>query len=517
MLQRSDVNNTPTWPIYSASVLIDRPQKDVFDYVIDRRHYHRWFPGIVEMVPADDLPIDAPGKKYAEIARGPTGKLDHLTPDTTAVDVPYSFSMDVDLQPVLPRFTYEFVPVGDTKTRFTIRCEATANGLLSMIARKVMRAVLNKRGAPALQTLKTILEARPNTLMRAAEVRQFGRPEKVFDVNPTAVRPAPGAGEILVRVIAASLNPIEAKRRSGYGRTLLAKKGGVEWPIILGSDFAGTVVSVGEGVNQFKLGDAVFGAKGVTSSGTYADYVCVSTDEVKLKPASVSFAEAAAMPYAFLTVWAAMFEGTGLSPADFEGKRVFVQGGAGGVGNAAIQLAQALGAYVATTCSTDAVELCEKLGADMVIDYQAEAYDQRLSDYDFALETVGGELEDRTLSILKMDGTAVYSTIAHPLLHYGDLYGFPRGLIKALREKARCKRAAKARGIAYHWSVFEPNRLGLKSLADMLENNRIEPEISRRFPLEEIAEAHQFLERGHARGKSLVIMDDELAEEEAAK
>lgn len=498
-------------PILSRSIEIDCAPQKAFEYVIDRRNYHRWFPGIIEMRPIDDLPIDAAGKRYAEIARLPTGAIEQITPETIFVDPPNAFAMDVDLQPVLPRFHYSFRKTPTGGTRFLFECHARGEGPIVPIGRFVMNRVLNVRAARGLQRLKAILEASPGALMRAAEIRMFGDAERVIDINPVALRPAPAEDEVLVRVIATSVNPIETKRRAGYGRVLLAKKGGVRWPVVLGADFAGVVEVVGARVKGLKPGDEVFGAKEVSSEGALADYVRVKASQANLKPVDITFAEAAAAPYVFLTAWAALVGEAGLSPENARGKKILIQAGSGGVGGAAIQLAKAWGAEVATTCMSDGVALCRAQGADHVFNAEKDDFTTRISNYDIAFDTVGGEQEERSISILKSGG--VFVTIIHPLLQYGDDYGFPRGVIKALAEKGRKRKSANRRGIGYHWAIFKSDKAALSALAGLMSAGKFRSIIDRQFPLEDVAAAHRHVEAGRALGKTIVELDAQLANE----
>jgi NADPH:quinone reductase-like Zn-dependent oxidoreductase len=501
-------------PICTHAIEINRPPREVFDFVIDRRNYHRWFPGIVEMRPIDDLPVDAVGKRYAEIARLPTGALEQITPETVLVDPPNAFAMDVDLKPVLPRFRYSFLKTHNGGTNFLFECHARGEGPLTPLGRFVMNRVLGVRAPRALVRLKTILEEAQGTLMRAAEIRMFGDAARVFDVNPVALRPEPADDEVLVRVVATSVNPIETKRRAGYGRVLLAKKGGVRWPIVLGADFAGIVETAGRKVNNMRPGEAVFGAKEISSQGALAEFICVKAEQAIAKPDNVSFSEAAALSYVFLTAWSALVRQAGLRPENARGKKILIQAGSGGVGGVAVQLAKAWGAEVATTCRSDGVALCRSLGADRIFNADTEDFTAQIEDFDIAFDTVGGAQEERSISVPKPGG--VFVTIIHPLLQYGDDFGFPRGLIKALAEKGRKRRAARKRGVAYHWATFAPDAAALSTLADLVSRRALRAQLDRRFSLDEVAAAHRHVEAGRALGKTIIDIDPLLTNERSA-
>ena len=483
--------------IWMSEIDIECPQADVFDYVVDRRNYHRWFPGIIEMVPVDDSPAATPGKRYVERAMMPGNRIAVLNPLTVEIRAPECFAMDVDLKPVLPRFEYRFEKLGDTHTRFSMHVSCRARAPLALVGQKVMGKVLGKRGPGALRRLKTILEAKPDTLMRGAEIREFG-PPNVLAVSATVPRPRPQPGELLVRIDCASLNPIDVRRRAGYGAALLKFKGGTEWPITLGSDFAGTVVDVGPGVSGFQTDDRVFGCKPLSSEGTHAEYVAVDARHARLLPDHVPIEAGASLAYAWLTAWAALVRDCQLKA----GEHVFVNGGSGGVGMAAILLAKSRGCTVSATCAGDAQALVRNFGADVVIDYQAQDLGDLETDADIVLDCVGNA-EPAMDTLLKRGGA--FATVVHPLLSNADTRGVPVGLLSSKWDLAGRRRRARKLGVRYFWSTFDSCDDALDALATRLESG-VEPAIQAVFPLEEIALAHAALERGHARGKTLIKM-----------
>src|SRR5688572_26361405 len=213
--------------------------------------------------------------------------------------------------------------------------------------------------------------------MRAVRVDEFGDRSVLKIV--TIDRPTPGEGELLVRVHAAAVNPVDWKMRQGGGRM------GMKTPFTPGFDVSGVVESVGAGVTKFKAGDAIFAMLDLRRGGGYAEYAIVKESEAAMKPAKVSHVEAAAVPLAALTAWQALFDTAKLE----KGQTVLIHAGAGGVGSAAIQLAKWKGARVIATASKENQEFLRKLGADETIDYRAEKFEDRAKDVDVVLDPVG--------------------------------------------------------------------------------------------------------------------------------
>jgi len=346
--------------------------------------------------------------------------------------------------------------------------------------------------------------------MRSAVIRKYGAAADVLTIETSKV-PQPGKHDVLVRQYATSVNPIDYRMRGGYGRVMLSKLRGFELPLVLGRDIAGEVVKTGSSVTNLKVGDRVFGVASQKSQGTYSEYVVASSEDLVSIPqrkgenSLMDFEEAAALPYVACTVWDALVTKAALGPHNSAGKKVFVQGGSGGIGSVAIQLLKSWGAYVATTCSTSQVESVYALGADEVIDYTTEDYSTMLSDYDVALETVGGPLEKKTLSILRQDGEGVFVTLIHPLLQTFDDSGLVRGGVKnlSLFTKAKCR--AREYGVKrYYWSIFKPSNEALSTAAELVGQGRLNPKIDCTFELSEIAAAHQYCEQGNAHGKVVI-------------
>ncbi|WP_211230439.1 NADP-dependent oxidoreductase [Inquilinus limosus] len=303
--------------------------------------------------------------------------------------------------------------------------------------------------------------------MRSVRIHEFGGPE-VLAVEEIAT-PHPMAGEVLVRVHAAGVNPVDYKVRSGQyppvGRDRL--------PVVLGRDIAGEVVESGGGRGDLPaVGDPVYAMLGPDRGG-YADYAVVKSEEVAPKPEGLSDAEAAAVPLAALTAWQGLFDHGGLQP----GQRVLIHGGAGGVGHFAVQFAKARGAFVATTVSGDDLAFAHELGADQAVDYKADRFEDRVEPVDMVFDLVAGETQDRSWAVLKPGGILV-STLGRPP-----------------EEKAR---AHRARGAGY---MVQPNGRQLDEIRRLIEDRQVRPVVGAVLPLKEASAAHERLERHRLRGK----------------
>ena len=236
--------------------------------------------------------------------------------------------------------------------------------------------------------------------MKAFVVERYGDADTVRagDVPDPQV----GAHDVLVRIHAASVNPVDLKIRDGDLKAILPLRA----PFVLGNDLAGTVVAVGARVTRFAAGDEVYAHPDQNRMGTFAEFIAIHQDDVASKPATLTMAEAASIPLVGLTAWQALVERADLRP----GQKVLIHAGAGGVGTIAIQLAKHLGASVATTASATKTDVVKSLGADIVIDYRKQAFETILHDYDVVLDTVGGETLDKSLQVLKPGGTVISVT-----------------------------------------------------------------------------------------------------------
>ena len=332
--------------------------------------------------------------------------------------------------------------------------------------------------------------------MRAATIHGYGGPE-VFRIE-TLERPAVGPRDVLVQVRAASVNPVDYKIRSGAQRALIRHR----FPAVLGLDLSGVVQEVGSKVTSFSPGDEVFGSPTHRRQGTYAELVSVDERALALKPPRLSHEEAASLPLVGLTAWQCLVSSAKLKA----GEKVLIQAGAGGVGTFAIQLAKHLGAKVATTCSSRNVELVRRLGADVVIDYTKEQFEDSLRDYDVVLESLGGEALPRARKVLKRSGRLVYISTGLPqnAARYGPYLGALATGLQSLSFWASTALSGRSARVV----VRTPDGGQLEQIAALVEAGAIEPVIERCFELEEIAEAHEAIERGRTRGKLVIALKD---------
>jgi reticulon-4-interacting protein 1, mitochondrial len=337
--------------------------------------------------------------------------------------------------------------------------------------------------------------------VRAVRIEKFGPPEvlRVIDDEPV---PEAGAGEILVRVEATSVNPIDCAVRSGYGAAFFTSRGLMRMPLIPGRDIAGTVDAVGQGVTRFAVGDPVFAA--VTNFAT-AEFVRVPAAWAAPMPRSLSFSQAASLPYVALTTWSALVDVVGLTASSTKGKKVIVPRGAGGVGSFAIQLMKAWGAHVASTCSTRNVEFVRQLGADVVVDYTKENVAEVLSGYDVAFDTTF-DLEEQLLGALKRDAGAAYVSIVTPKIRLTDQHGVTEGLKRA-EELLAARKVEQARlGRRYEWAFMEPNGDALARIGQLVDSGKIRPIVDSVYEMSAIAQAHERCESRQARGKIVVTI-----------
>jgi len=328
--------------------------------------------------------------------------------------------------------------------------------------------------------------------MRAAVIHRYGGP----DVLAVEERPAPAVGprDVLIDVRAASLNPIDFKLRERKVWPVLRPS----FPLILGCDVAGVVALVGAAVTRFAPGDEVYARLEKGRMGGLAEQVAAAEPVVAKKPAQASFEEAASIPLAGLTALQALREAAGLRP----GQRVLVHAGAGGVGSLAIQIAKILGLHVATTTSGKNADFVRSLGADEVVDYTKEDVAARLRDLDAVFDTLGDASEIRSMTLVKPGGVVVgVSGLPDP--GFAMLPWFARPIVWM---RTRARRAAIARtGARFVYLFMRPDGDQLAELAAWIDVGRLRPVVHRTYPLAEAREAFAELERGHARGKIVVV------------
>lgn len=310
--------------------------------------------------------------------------------------------------------------------------------------------------------------------MHAITQRSFGGPEvlEVTDID----RPEPLPSEVLVRIHAAAVNPVDAMTRSGV-LPLLGDP-----PFILGWDVSGVVEEVVPGVTRFQVGDEVYGMPFFPrQGGAYAEYVAVPSRQLARKPANMDHIQAAALPLAGLTAWQSLVDTARLQA----GQTVLIHGGGGGVGHLAIQIAKAYGAEVITTASAAKHDFVRDLGADDVIDYRRADFTEVVTNADIVLDTVGGDYGPRSIRALRAGGLLV--TVVD-------------------RASTALQEAAVAAGRRFAGVTVEPDHVGLQGIADLVEAGKLHPYVEHTLPLAEAAKAHQLIESGRTQGKVVLTV-----------
>ncbi len=308
--------------------------------------------------------------------------------------------------------------------------------------------------------------------MKAVRIHEYGN----SDVLQFEDAPVPSAkpNEVLIRVVAASVNPVDWKIREGYLKEMIA----YEMPLTLGWDVSGVVESVGADVTRFKVGDAVYSRPDIKRNGTYAEYVIVREDELAFKPQTISHAEAASLPLTGITAWEVLITTANVSA----GQKVLIHAGSGGVGSLAIQLAKSRGAYVIATTSGKNSALVKSLGADQVIDYKKENFTDVLHDVDVVFDTLGGDVQESSWSVLKQNGILV-SIVSPPSAD-----------------------KAKELGVRSAFVFIEPSATILEQLAGLVDEGKVRPIVGAEFALKDIAKAHALSETGHSVGKIVLYV-----------
>ncbi|WBU61827.1 NADP-dependent oxidoreductase [Paracoccus albus] len=315
-------------------------------------------------------------------------------------------------------------------------------------------------------------------------------------------RPQPGRDEVLVKVHAAGLNPVDYKIREGKLKAILR----FPLPTVMGSELSGIVESVGEGVSKFAPGDRVFARMPKDKMGAFAEYAVVPAKFLARVPDALSLSDAAGVPLAGLTALQALRDEIGLKP----GSRVFISAGAGGVGTFAIQIAKSLGAEVATTASPRGRELVERLGADEVIDYTSQRFRDRLSDMDGALDLTGGDDLTDAFAIVKPGATVVsVAALPEPQTARKDLDMGPMMATVFWFISRNLRKEARKNDANYRFLFMRPSGPDLAALAGLIEAGRLQPVVDRVFPFAEMKEAMAYLESGRAKGKVIVEMAKE--------
>jgi len=309
------------------------------------------------------------------------------------------------------------------------------------------------------------------TTMKAIRFHDYGGPEVLRYED--APRPAPVKDEVLVKVHATSVNPVDWHIRAGHLRGFR----GYPMPFIPGWDFSGVIEAVGPGVEDWKKGDEVYGHPSIAASGTYAEYAIAPVGTFARKPKSLDHAHAAAIPLAGLTAWQALFDhGKATS-----GQKVLIHAAAGGVGIFAVQFARIKGLQVVATASAANHGLLRELGASQVIDYNTTRFEDAVHDADIVIESKGGEVRERSWKTLKKGGILVALIGPAPAQQTADEYGVRQTLM---------------------W--VQGNQAQLEEIAALVDSGQVRPVIDTVFPLQDAAKAHEYSQAGHARGKIIL-------------
>ncbi|MGW7259151.1 NADP-dependent oxidoreductase [Streptomyces sp. NPDC054834] len=310
-------------------------------------------------------------------------------------------------------------------------------------------------------------------------------------------QPHVGADDVLIRIHAASVNPLDLKIRDGDFKAILPYR----VPFVLGNDLAGTVVEVGAAVRRFSTGDEVYARPDKDRIGTFAELIAVRQDDVALKPTTLTMAEAASLPLVALTAWQALVERAQVQP----GQKVLIHAGSGGVGTIAVQLAKRLGAEVATTTSTANIDLVKSLGADTVVDYKMQAFETVLHDYDVVLDPLGGENLEKSLRILKPGGKVI-SIAGPPDAAFARELGANPILGAAMAALSfRTRRRARRRHVTYEFLFMRASGDQLRELTALIEAGTIRPVVDRVFPFESTRAALEYVEKGRAKAGKVVV------------
>jgi NADPH:quinone reductase-like Zn-dependent oxidoreductase len=345
-----------------------------------------------------------------------------------------------------------------------------------MFVMRIARQLTLLAALAALAALLNTLKAQSATpTMKAVVIHEYGGLEvlKYEDIP----RPEPKGDELLIRVIAAGVNPVDGMIRAG----MFAKEGNRAFPIILGGDIAGVVEKVGSKVTKFKAGDPLFAYVSLDNSGGYAQYALVTEREAAPKPKSLTHVEAAAVPVVAMTAWQALVDTAKLSA----GQTVLIHGGSGGVGSFAIQIAKARGAKVIATASTANQDFLKQLGADVAIDYAKQKFEDVAKDVDVVLDSIGRDTLARSYGVVKKGGIIV-SLVARPKESELEKHGI--------------------RGITLN---VEPNSEELAEIGKLIDDKKIKVIVSQTFPLSEAMKAQDQVATGHTRGKIVLKIADE--------
>jgi alcohol dehydrogenase len=311
--------------------------------------------------------------------------------------------------------------------------------------------------------------------MKSAQINRYGSSE-VIEINQNTPSLNLSSEKILVDIKAAGINPIDWKIREGYMKQMIS----LQFPSTLGMDFSGIIKEVGKDISteEYKQGDEVYGQASVTNGGTgaFAEIALTNAENVALKPKTLNHEEAAALPLVGVSAWQALVENMKLS----KDQKILIHGGAGGIGSIAIPLAKNLGAYVATTASSDDKQFVQSLGADKIIDYKSQDFEDLVHDYDAVYDTVGGQTYSKSFNVLKKGGIII-SMLEQPNSELIQRFG-----VKAI------------------FQFTQVNKDRLTQLAQWIDQNNIKMHIDKTFSLDESAMALDYVKDVHPRGKVIL-------------
>jgi NADPH:quinone reductase-like Zn-dependent oxidoreductase len=330
--------------------------------------------------------------------------------------------------------------------------------------------------------------------MKAFVVEKYGK-----DGVRAAQVPEPTVGprDVLVRISAASINPLDKMVRNGEFKQLLKYKP----PFVLGHDLAGVVTAHGREVHDFEVGNEVYARPRDLRIGTFAEYIAVDHADLALKPRTLTMEEAATVPLVALAAWQSLVELARIKP----GQKVLIHAGAGGLGSTVIQLAKHLGAYVATTASGKDADKVRSFGADEVIDYTTQNFAELLRGYDVVLDSLGGDNLAKSLTVLKPGGLAI-SVVGPPDPAFADQLGQPllKPIMWLLSRKVRAQ--AKKRGVRYAFFFMRADGKQLQTLSALYDAGVLRPVLDRTFEFDETPEAIAYVEQGRAKGKVVIAL-----------
>jgi NADPH:quinone reductase-like Zn-dependent oxidoreductase len=332
--------------------------------------------------------------------------------------------------------------------------------------------------------------------MKAWVVPTYKQPLELTDM------PAPRVGErdVLVDIRATAVNLLDVKVQAGEFKAILPYKA----PFVLGHDLAGTVIAVGSDVTRFTVGDEVYGRPRDGRVGTFAQRLAVDEDDLAHRPRTTSTAEAASVPLVALTAWQALVERAKVQP----GQKVLIHAGSGGVGTYAIQLAKHLGATVATTTGTTNMRWVKELGADVVIDYKTQRFDEQLSGYDVVLDSQGGDTLARSLTVLKPGGLAI-GISGPPDPAFATQLGKRIPLLPVMALLSlKTRRAAKRLGVRYSFLFMRADGAQLERIGALIDAGTLQPVIDRTFPFDQTPEALAYVRGGRSKGKVVITVEE---------